>query len=46
MTGNIKEIKSFSIRCSEEELMEMTEEWDEHPEWWDLPCICQMCCGD
>ena len=25
------------------ELLEMTEHEDEHPEWYDGPCICLLC---
>ena len=27
------------------ELIETTRSQEEHPEWWENPCLCELCCS-
>lgn len=30
-------------RSIEQQMLEITDGTDEHPEWWDMPCLCDLC---
>jgi hypothetical protein len=49
-----KEWKEFEERINEVfsvnelayySLLNLTREQEEHPEWYDSPCLCQLCCS-
>ncbi len=27
------------------DLLDLTREQEEHPEWYESPCLCQLCCS-
>ena len=35
--------KIWEVVASENELIRLTEDWEEHPEWWKIPCLCKLC---
>lgn len=35
--------QNYTLTVSDKELMDFTKDWDEHPEWWEIPCLCKLC---
>jgi hypothetical protein len=37
--------ESAPTRQEQDKLIELTRSQEEHPEWYDQPCLCQLCCS-
>ncbi len=37
--------EAAKTRKEQDDLIETTQSQEEHPEWYDQPCLCQLCCS-